>query len=224
MSDIPASTSPEGICNLALGHLKITKQITVLDSDKSLEAQGCRLFYDVCRKKVNSDFKWPFATVQAALSLIEDNPFPYDSCSDSEYAFAYQYPSDCMNFVRIVSGIRNETRSERIPFRVMAGAGGQMILTDLENARGEYTKEMTAEDSFSANYVLALSLLLAVYIAPMVTGGDPFKLGSRAMDLYKMEIEQAKANAINEEQIDREPDSELIQVRGYTNQPWVRRR
>lgn len=208
---------------MALGHLKVSKEIGNLTTEQSPEAKACRRFYAICKAKINTDFKWPFATTQVLLALIEDNPLPIDENGDTEWGFAYQYPADAMNIVRIISGIRNESRQDRVPYRILAGPNGtKMIVTDMDQAACEYTQEVTAEDSFGAGYALTLSLLLAAYIAPLVTGGDPFKLGQRAMDLYKMEKTQTIDNALNEEQVEENPESEMIRARGYIVDPWTR--
>jgi hypothetical protein len=60
---------------------------------------------------------------------------------------------------------------------------------------------------------MALSLLLASLAAPKITGGDPFKMGERALRLYTSEIANAKVNALNEEQPDQEPEAGAIRAR-----------
>lgn len=220
---IPTSITQEGICNMALGHLKITQQIASLVTDMSAAGVACRTFYSIVKQSMLEDFKWPFATVQGGLALIASSPFPFDSFGDSEWAYAYQYPSAAVNFVRIVSGIRNESRLDRVPFRIFNNPAdsSKLILTDMPSAIGEWTTNVVTEDMFSASYVMALSYKLAAAIAPMVTGGDPFKLGDRALQLYEKEKINAQANALNEEQMDIEPESEFVQARGYFRSTWL---
>lgn len=213
------SFTAEIICNMALGHLKIGKEISVLDSDRSPEAAACRLFYQVCRGIMMEDFKWPFAKTQVALALVTENPFPIEETAGStvtdwsEWAFAYRYPATSANFIRLVSGIRNEGRNQRIPFIIMQDDEGKLICTDLEDAVGEFTVDEDIEDRFTANIAMALSLLLAVYIAPRVSAGDPFKLTDRCMKLYSMQMPKAQANALNEEQREEDPETESIRAR-----------
>lgn len=240
-SGMPFTITAEGICNMALGHLKVTRQISTLATDLSAEGIACRTFYDMCKFSMLEDFKWPFATTQGALTLIEDNPFPYNlgdansitgtgpDVLDSEWSYAYQYPANCSNFIRILSGIRNEARLDRVPFKIFnnntnansSQGGKKMILTDMSSAMGEWTTEVIQEDDFSAAFVLALSFKVAMLIAPMVTGGDPFKLGERAMKMYELELVKAQGNALNEEQMEAEPESEFVIARGYRNWSWT---
>ena len=198
---------------MALGHLKINKSIANLTTEMSAEAVACRTFYQTLKTKFLEDFKWPFATYQVALALVTTSPFPIDTLNDSEWAYAYRYPANAVNLVRILSGTRNESRQDRVPYRILHDGAGKLILTDMQNAVLEFTDYEAAEDSFSSSAQLALSLLVSVYIAPIVAGGDPFKLGDRALKLYMMELNGARNNALNEEQMEEEPESEMIRAR-----------
>lgn len=198
--------TPAEICNLALSHIGVGKEIASLDTEKSEEAQACRRFYDQARLATLRDFEWPFATKFTTLGLVTNNP-------TAEWAFSYQYPSDCLHFRRILSGVRNDTRQSRVPFRLTYGASGQEIYTDKDLAQAEYTVDVSDSSRFPADFALALSFRLAAYIAPRLTGGDPFKLGDRSMQLYSLEISRAKATAVNEEQEEQDPDSEFVRGR-----------
>lgn len=201
---------------MALGHLKITRQIANLVTDQSAEAVACRTFYTIAKQEMLEEFKWPFAMKQGQLALVEDNPFE-TSTGYSEWAFAYEYPADAVTFGRIVGPVRNESRNDRIPYRIANNAAdsSKLILTDIENAFGEWTTNVVTEDMLAASYILALSFKIAFLVAPMVTGGDPFKLGDRAMKLYDMQLNKAQGSALNEEQVEVEAESEFVLARGY---------
>jgi len=195
------------ICNLALSHIGVGKEIANLETEKSEEAAACRRFYDTARDEVLRDFTWPFATVMATLGLIEEDP-------NDEWSYSYRYPSDCLMFRRILSGQRTDTRDTRVPYKIAQDSSGTLIFTDQENAECEYTIREDDPLRYPPDFVLAFSFLLASYIAPRLTGGDPFKLGQRALQLYALQISKAQANAKNEEQPDIEPDSEFTRARG----------
>ena len=72
---------------------------------------------------------------------------------------------------------------------------------------------MTDTSRWPRDAVMALSLLLAGYIAPRVTAGDPFKLGERSLKLYAFSAGKAKGNAANEQQEEEQPDSQFIRDR-----------
>lgn len=194
------------ICNMALSHLGIGKEIAALESERSQEAEACRRFYSTAQDATLRDFPWPFATKIAALALVEEDP-------NSEWGFSYQEPSDCLGLRRILSGIRNDNRQSRVPYRRAYGDSGAVIFTDAEDAEIEYTIRVTDPLRYSPDFILAFSLRIASYIAPRVTGGDPFKLGTRAMSLYEYELSKARSAAVNEEQDEEVPESEFIRGR-----------
>jgi len=200
-----ASSSTE-ICNLALSHIGIGKEIADLETEASQEASSCRRFYENARDQVLRDFSWPFAMTTVSLSLVSENP-------TSEWDYAYRYPTDCMKSRRILSGTRNETRQTRIPYQIAYDSTGKLIYTDEQNAVLEYTKKVVDTGQFSADFAMALSFRIAFYVSPRLTSGDPFKLGERALKMYQAEIMRAQATAINELQDEEVPDSEFIRER-----------
>lgn len=194
------------ICNLALNHLGSGKSIANIDTEKSQEAYACRTFFDTARDAVLRDFTWPFASKIRSLGLVSESP-------SDEWDYSYEYPSDCLKARRILSGVRNDDRQSRVPFKIIYGDTQQLIYTDQEDAELEYTVRVTNTERYSPDFVMALSFRLAAYISPRITGGDRFKQGERAFQMYVNEIRQAQASGVNEEQQDELPDSEFIQVR-----------
>lgn len=194
------------ICNLAISHLGIGKEIGNLETERSEEAAACRRFYEICRNTTLRDYNWPFATQFLDLALIEEDP-------TDEWNYSYGYPSDCVKLRRILSGVRNDDRQSRVPYKLVNDGGTRVIFSDQENATAEYTGLIEDPSLYPDDFVMALSLLLASYIAPRLTGGDPFKVGERALKLYEFNISSAKSTAVNEEQPEELPDSEFIQIR-----------
>jgi hypothetical protein len=197
------------IANLALSHLGIGKEIADLDNEKSQEAVTMRRFYEQTRDAVLRDFPWPFATRFAALALVADPP-----TETEEWAFSYRYPTDCLMMRRIqIGSARVDTNQSRIVFKTGRDDQGQLIYTDEEEAKIEYTFREEDPQRYPADFQLAFSLRLAHYAAPRLTGGDPFKLGLRAVQLYIQEISMAQASASNESVPDQVPDAETIRAR-----------
>ena len=87
------------------------------------------------------------------------------------------------------------------------------IYCDKENAEIEYTVNINDPAFFTAEFILALSFRLASYIAPRLTGGDPFKMKSEMISQYEIEIARAKKQALNEENKEKQPESEFIRTR-----------
>lgn len=194
------------IANLALSHLAVAQPIANLTTERSTTAAACRTFYSLTRELVLRQTAWPFANVVETLGLVETDP-------NDEWGYSYRYPATASRLIRIPSGIRNDTRQKRVPYKIGRDASGKLIYTDMEDALIEYTRLETDEDRYPPDFIMAMSLRLAAYIAPRVTGGDPFKLGQRAMQMYMLEFGLATANAGNEDQPDELPESEYIASR-----------
>lgn len=201
-----AGVSEIAICNMALSHLGVGKEIANLETETSQEAAACRRFFSVARDNTLRDYPWPFTTKIQALALIETDP-------NDEWNYSYRYPSDCLRLRRVLSGIRNDNRQTRVPYKIAQDAAGQLIYTDTENAEVEYTIRETDPSRYPSDFVMAFSLRLASYIAPRLTKGDPFKLGDRALQLHQYEVQKAMASAHVEEQQEELPDSEFIRER-----------
>lgn len=194
------------ICNQSLSHLGIGKEIANFTTEASQEAQACRRFYDQALEATLRDFNWPFATKFAALGLIEEDP-------TTEWSYSYRYPTDCLKIRRILSGVRNDKRDTRVEYKVGQDDSGLLIYTDMEDAEIEYTLNATDPQFYPSDFTNALAFRLAMYIAPRLTGGDPFKMGDRAAKMYDYEVSRAKATALNEEQETVEAESEFIRAR-----------
>ena len=201
------ASSETEIANMALGHLGVDQFIDDLELENTKYARACRKFFLAASRKAQRDGYWGFNRKIQALGLVEEQP-------NDEWAYSYQYPSDCLNFGRILSGARQDTRDSREPYRfAVSDQNTRLIWTDKEDAVGEWAVFIQTIEIFPDDYAIALSYLLAHYIAPSVTSGDPFKLKKDVMDLYMYEISKSKAAAKNEEQPDVEPDSEFIRAR-----------
>lgn len=194
------------IANLALSHCGVGTTITDLGTDRTDEAKACRAFYNICRDDTLRHFSWPFSSTIADLGLVETNP-------NDEWSYAYAYPADCLMLKRVVSGIRNDTETSRVPYKIGLLGSVQVIFTDQENAEAEYTVINDDAAHYPPDFVIAFSLKLAAFIAPRLTGGDPFKMGARSIQLYDRSIAMAQASAANEEQPEIPPESSFIRAR-----------
>lgn len=194
------------ICNLALSILGIGKEIANIETEKSEEASACRRFYDIARDNILRAFAWPFTTKITTLALIEEDP-------NSEWDYSYRYPSDCLYIRRILSGIRNDTRQSRVPYKIAQDDSGLLVFTDAENAEMEYTVKADNPQFYPQDFTLALSYLLATLIAPRITAGDPHKLGEKALRLYDYTVNKAAGLNYSEEQADQPIEAESIRLR-----------
>lgn len=227
--------SQTDIVNLALSHIS-EKTIVNLD-EKSVMAEAANQFYNTALYETLRDFSWPFATKYDNLALIPMTP-PSSAFvliqANQNWAFAYQYPSDCLYFRRVLSGFYQDSRQGRIPYIIarsdfinpqpLVGTtppytfspsqeSGLYIFTNQQFAQCEYTFLVTDTSIMPPDFIMALSYRLAGLMVTRLTGGDPFHLKQEVMALYDAEITKAKANAFNEEQPPQELPSEFQRSR-----------
>jgi hypothetical protein len=195
------------IANLALGHI-LAGRIGNLESEKSEEANVCRVYFSIVQEAVLRDFPWHFASRIAALNLVAEAP-------NEEWLFSYRLPVEAVKFGRILSGKSPEQEAEGdpVPYRIASDASGQLVYTDKEEAQAEYTVRNPNPSSWPPDFTLAFSLRLASYIAPSLTEGDPNRLGLRALQLYEAEIGRARAAAANERNLKPPPLPSGIRAR-----------
>lgn len=194
------------ICNLALSHLGIGKEISNIDTDTSEEGSACRRFYDTVRDGVLRQIQWPFSRKFRDLSLIEEEP-------TSEWAYSYRYPSDCLDVRRIISPLRKDNQDSRIEYIIGQDDSGLIIYCDEADAAIEYTVRSDTPSKYPPDFMMALSLRLAFYIAPRLTKGDPFGLRQVVSQMYGAAIRDAAAASFNEQEEGRLPESEFIRGR-----------
>ncbi len=203
-------TSKVVICNLAISHLGSGKEIANM-TERSEEARVCNRFYDTVRDIVLADMNWPFATKVAALGLIETL-----TDANAEWNYLYRYPVDCLNLIRVRSGAKVDTRESRIPFKVSKDVSAKVIYCDQDDAYVEYIERVVDPSFYSESFLMALSFKLAAYIAPRITGGDPYKMRKEMTEQYRDEIANARRRSMNEEaEALLNPESDLIRARGY---------
>jgi len=234
------------IANLALTHCGVSKPIQSLDTDRSLEAQMCRTWWDTARRSALTKIPWSFATKQIAPALVASQPTP-------EWLYAYQYPVDCLKVTRFMSWrLNNDSRQSRIPYRVMQpvpiglstltptpttaypqttglwiytnwpGVNGQLLPTIME-----YTFDNLNISQWPDNFNWAFSYMLASLIVTTLTSANPQQ--QLAVITQKMDtvFSDAEAENLNEEQRPEEPQSEFIRGRGngysagYPGMSWV---
>jgi hypothetical protein len=195
-----------GVCNLALAHLA-QKGIATIDEPGDA-ARTCLVYWEKCLATLLKCRPWPFASKIVTLALVASQP-------NTEWAFAYRYPSDCLQVGRILSGSRADSKATRVPYRLGKDDQGLLLYCDLAEAQAEYTA--TLDDSAFTHaphdFCLVLSYLLASKMAPRLTGEDVNNLGKRAEQYFAMTLAEAWASACQEEAPDQETESALFLLR-----------
>jgi hypothetical protein len=207
------------ICNMALASIR-AKSINSL-TEASIEAQQCKLHYDIARQFILQDTPWNFAKKSAALQLMTVEP--------QEWLYAYQYPIDCLRVQSVIAdyGLKNPAEfynehyredyvipDTEMKFEIVSGGDGKMIVTDQQDAYAIYTKNVKDPTLFDPQFVKALTHYLASMIAVPVMGGDIGRtMRGDELELYKMTISSAVASNMNESRRPAPRYSRLIDVR-----------
>ena len=199
------ATSETQIANMALRFLGHGKPIGSMD-EASDEARACKAFYETVRDEALRDLKPQWAKKIVALGLLEEDP-------NSEWDYSYMYPADCLDFIRILSGTRNDHRQSRVPYRFASGDNGTLIFTDKEDAEAEYLRRVTTVLRYPPDFVVLIAYRLAEFVAPSVAGTGAAKLVAQMHSLYEVQKAKAGANLGNEEQPEERPDSEFTRAR-----------
>ena len=192
------------ICNLALAHIGDEANVSSISPpDGSVQADHCYRFYPIARDAVLEMHNWKFAVKRVPLALLDETP-------PAEWAFAYQYPQ-CLKVLAVYQADTATPASERLifdqseflnkpasaPFTVESLQDGtQVIYTNMEDATAMYIGRVTDTSKFSPLFVVALSRLLASYLAgPIIKGKEGMAVAKGMLEWFlKIEGPQSRAH------------------------------
>lgn len=194
------------ICNTALSRIGISSFITSIE-EASIEAAACRVVYDQSVERLLREFPWPFAQAYVELTLVADE----DSTPwKTDWAYRYRYPSAAVTIRRIVTQLGRK-ESVAAPYSIGRDSDGKLIHTDIEDAIADITYRETDPSLFDPMFASAVSWHIAAEICMPLSAADGFR--KQAMQGFAMDLDAAKRIAVNEEQITRDIDTELINSR-----------
>ena len=194
------------ICNMALTHISAKNQIANADTDTSIEAKTCRVFYEDALKFVLSDLDWGFATGRKLLAELSET-------APADWDYVYAYPNDCVKAREIYTGNRR-TGTEDIAFEIGLNADNTVkaIYSDQYQATLRYTANVTNPNLFPAGFVTMFAWYLASLIAMPLTKKKAIK--DDAEKGYKEAKAMAAAiDASEDDLFEDTPDSEFIRTR-----------
>lgn len=195
------------IANLALLHMGVSKRISNLETEQTIDAETLRQAFADERDYCLEDFPWPFATAYATLGLVSDP----DEAYNDDWFYAYRYPSNCLKVRRVVSGLgREETNPPA--FRIGRDTTGKLIFTnEVSPVVVEFTWAITDPQEFSTMFNSMLSWKLASSCGPALSKLE--NIEARAMQMYELEKLKAQSRALNEGQDPDPPEAEWIRDR-----------
>lgn len=199
------------ICNLAVGHLGDDATMTSIDPpDGSIQAQHCAQFYPIARDVLLERHSWRCNTRRKVLALSAETP-------PIGWAFAYSVPSDCVKPIRVLSpaaspdlfttsynGVQpaasNTDNLNSQDYIVEAAADGSPVLfTNVQDASLVYSIGITDSTKFTPLMVLALSRILASYLAgPLIKGTTGANVAKAQLQIFEEEdLPKAMASDAN---------------------------
>ena len=161
-----------GIWNLALSHLGRDANVSS-PTESSAEAAYCRQFYATARDQLLAMHAWNFATKRVALALLDND---VDS-----WAFSYARPADMLEPVALLLPGSTDDTDAQDYVQELNGEDARVIRTNVEDAVLKYTKLVTDPTRFTPLFAMALSFLLAYYMAGPLTHDE-----KKQASLFKM--------------------------------------
>lgn len=164
-------TTKTDICNMALGYIGVTKNITDMDTDTTNEAKRCRSAFENYYEIVLTSYPWTFASAVTTLTETDSESQGFEYC--------YLKPNDCLKARAVADEDANFMMQNYFhcfdnnwPLRlrnqfVMSlndDKDHQTILTNIEGANLLYTAKVDF-GICSAPFYEALALRLASFLA-----------------------------------------------------------
>lgn len=168
------------IANIALSHIGADAVVTSLSPpDGSVEAGHCARFLPIARQAALVGANWSFARKRVVLATLTND--------SSSWAYKYQVPSDCLRARKILAldDVDDPERNGAIFDKF-----GDALYTNQYQATLLYTTDVTDTTKYPADFVTALGMLLASYVAgPLIKGAEGMRIGKawsdQAMDLMR---------------------------------------
>lgn len=150
------------ICNLALSHIAQSTVITSINPpDSYVEADHCARFYPVARDQLLEMHAWKFAVTRATIAELVN--------TNLNWQFCYALPADCVRPLAVLLPESTDDKAAQ-PFETETTEDGTVVIfTNVESAVLKYIRRVTDPNRFTPLFVVALSHLLASYIAGPIT-------------------------------------------------------
>jgi len=220
-------TSQVEICNIALSNIR-AKSINNIN-EASVNAQYCKLKYDLVLDFMLRSSPWNFAKKQTALALLESELFGW--------IYAYQYPTDCLRINRLMSAVDQLALSDdgyafrpdyyshdplldhanhrvAVKYEVLTFSNNKVIGVNQPEVWVDYQFSVTDPNEYDSSFIMAFAWYLAAEIAVPVIGGDNGRAErGAALQMYKATLAEAMAMDSNEQNNGPPRESEFILTR-----------
>ena len=218
--------SPVDICNAALSMIGSDAVVSsIYPPDGSIESGHCARFYPLARLAMIELGDWTFPKTRAVLAEVNN--------ISTLWAHAYAIPAGCINALRVLkpnaatNGISmTDPFSSIYPlvpsyFIAIDEAGGAMFELDGEVLRTNepeailiYARDITDSTKFSSSFVIALSTILASYLAgPIIKGMAGIQMGRTLRQDATVLASASSANEANNSMTINEPVAASLRAR-----------
>jgi hypothetical protein len=189
------------IVNKALGHISVAPITSMVESSPA--AILANSIWDSCRKEVLKGHDWSFATVIVSLSTSNYTIVAQD------WQYAYQYPSDALEVWHVYFTAQDKKQDFRVVYDSINSA--KVILSNIPDAIGEYTYDLTTTTGYDSNFVSVLSYFLAANMAKPLTGDSA--LADSMLKIYNAYMSDAERMSSYEAGGPTEPRSAFVDAR-----------
>jgi hypothetical protein len=201
------ASSDVAICNLALSHIGADANISAINPpDGSVEAGHCARYYPIARQELLEMQPWTFAKTRQALAVLSTNP-------SSVWTYAYQQPSDVISSLRILTVSTLDAygffpfggllRADEVALFTERGTADYesedgVILTHEPDAVLLYTRDVVDTSKYTPGFTVALSFLLASYLAgPIIKGAEGTGAALKMRQIAERKAAQAQVADAN---------------------------
>lgn len=173
------------ICNMALSHLGEIPNVSSIDPPEgSSHAEKCARFYPIARDNALEMRNWSFAMKRVALAeLTNDLPGPW--------LFKYALPPDALRAVQVLQQGASDEDNQGENFIVENGA----IYTNAGQATLRYLYRLTDTTKFPPSFGVAVSWLLANYLAGAITRDTKVKQWCYEMFMQQLSLSAQSVGA-----------------------------
>jgi len=156
------AVSEVSICNMAISNCGGSPIESI--TENSTEAKQCNTWFTFARRQALEAYDWSFARRRLTLATHSDAE------PDGVWSYRYQYPSDCVMFRKIQNP--EGDIADPVPFEIETDDAQitKSILTDLDDAIGVYTFDLTDTTLFPSHFIITFSYALAARISFAITG------------------------------------------------------
>lgn len=176
------------IANLALSHLGADAVVTSLSpTDGSVESGHCARFLPIARQASLATHDWSFARRRVVLAELTND--------STAWAYKYQVPAGCLRARKILAqGDLYDPERDGAVFDKF----GDALYTNQPEATLVYTVDVTDTTKYPADFVSALGMLLASYLAgPLIKGAEGMRIGNAWMEQATNAMRQGAAQDSN---------------------------